>query len=338
MQDCTPRSIACRSLSRGSLFTFICLTIASAAPAESEEPFSVGDHETGSLTLNLYRGGAVPFELTVIATPNNCQGNLTLRLSWSKKLNRVQVRLTGEPGSLERFPDVDRTEGVDYFPIPWWPQDEDIVDGRYQLWIISAAGPPTTFYYQPPSLDFVGSEFDFEQPPAAAIPVPFPTLYMFATPLFQPKQDGSVDLRWSFPYDGATRGDRPEFSHHIVTFPPPNLCGANPNRLDLSTLRPYISNPLPAADARPWSDYLRGGLLFDVTVEPAQYTVEPPLTNLTATYSGGTAVGGTIPRGWTLDIDAAFMSVAPPIRQWPGAGECENHFAGVHTKNLNFCQ
>ena len=85
-----------------------------------------------------------------------------------------------------------------------------------------------------------------------------------ATPMFQPNANGKVHVDWSFPYDDAHRGDRPEYSHHIVTFPPPSLCEANPFRLDLSTLRPYITDPLPRSESRPWDDYLRGGLLFDI--------------------------------------------------------------------------
>ncbi|MCH9683377.1 MAG: hypothetical protein K0V04_18215, partial [Deltaproteobacteria bacterium] len=84
-------------------------------------------------------------------------------------------------------------------------------------------------------------------------------------------------------------------------------------------------------------DYLRGGMLFDVTIEPPQYFQEPPRTTLSATYSGATAVAGGVPRGWTFDIDAAFMNVAPPIRPWSGAGSCEDVYAGVHTLGLDFC-
>ena len=79
-------------------------------------------------------------------------------------------------------------------------------------------------------------------------------------------------------------------------------------------------------------------MLFDITVEPPEYHLEPPRVTFVATYSGGTAASGTVPRDYTMDIDAAFMNVAPPIKPWPGAGLCENHFAGYHTKNINFCE
>ena len=162
----------------------------------------------------------------------------------------MDVRLTGPPGSLEPFPDVERTAGVNYFPNPFFPEPEDYQDGRYQLWLVSAAGPMVNFYFAGDTLNLLGSDLDFNTPPSSSIPVPFPTLYLFGSPTFQPDAQGAVDMQWSFPYDRAIRGDRPEYAHFYVTFPPPNLCLVNPFRLDLSTLRPYISDPVPASQAK----------------------------------------------------------------------------------------
>lgn len=310
-------------------------TEAQAGPPQI--PFGKGDLDRGKIKMRLTRGAAVPFELQVVATPNECQGEVELTMDWDADENWVRVRLKSENNTLEQFPDVERTEGVDYFPNPFFPEPEDYEDGRYQLWIISAAGPLVPFYYDLETLDLIGSAADFENPPPA-IPVLFPTLYMFATPMFQPNSNGKVNVDWEFPYDGAIRGDRPEFAHHIVSFPPPNLCFANPFRLDQSFLRPYISDPFPAAEARPWSDYLRGGMLFDITIEPGEYAQEPPLTSLAATYSGGTAVGGAIPKGWQLDIEAAFAGLAPPIKPFAGAETCEDYTEPQHVgAGVNFC-
>lgn len=328
-------------LARGWAFFLSAIFLLASSTALAHAPFvegpvSFGDSEKGWMRLPLRRGAAVPLELMVIATPNDCENTLYLDLSWDKERNIVEVHLQGE-GVLEPFPDVDRTLGVDFFPNDFLPEPEDIVDGRYQLWLVSAAGPLATFYYDATTLDLVGSEFDFASPPPGTIPVPFPTIYLFPTPFFQPDENGDVDFTWTFPYDGAIRGDRPDLAHMYFTFPPPNLCLANPYRLDLSTLRPYSANPVPAAEARPWSDYLRGGLLFDVTIEPADFYVEPPLTTLIGSYSGVTAVGGGVPNGFTLDIPAVFGNQAPPIRPWSGAGQCVNTHDGVFTSNINFC-
>ena len=47
------------------------------------------------------------------------------------------------------------------------------------------------FYYDVTTLDLWGA-VDSDVPPPMTIPVPFPTLYMFATPMFQPEAHGDV--------------------------------------------------------------------------------------------------------------------------------------------------
>jgi hypothetical protein len=283
----------------------------------------------------LYRGAATAFELTVIATPNGCTTHPVVDLDWSEEENVVNVHLHGK-GVLQQFPSVSRTEGVDFFPNPFWPETKDFVGGRYQLWIISPAAP-ITFYYSGTDRHLLGSQYDFAEQPAGSIPVPFPTVRAFPSAYFQPNEAGDVDFTWSFPYGSPFDGARPEFSHYFATFPPPNLCFANPFRYDLTTTRPYITKPRPASEARSFSDYLRSGLLFDLTVEPPVPAAEPPLPALTAAYSNVTIVGGAIPQGWELDFVAAFMNVSPPIRPWRGAGRCENTFSPQHNPNVNFC-
>lgn len=313
--------------------------LALAMPADASllpsGEYGTGDVSKGAFRTELFRGAAVPFELSVIPTPNNCEGSMDFEISWDEEANEVTMHLTGE-GVMEQSPSIERTLGVDYFPNPFFPEPEDYDNGRYQMWVIGAGGPPVMFLYDPFTLDLIGSEYDFEVPPPA-IPVFFPSLYMFSGPMFQPDANGDVDETWSFDYDGMTRGDLPQYSHHVVSIPPPNLCGANPFRLDLSTLRLYVSDPLPASEARPWSDYLRDGMFFDITVEPGEYYQDPPRTTGVATYSGATGIPGGIPRDWQFNFDAGFMGVAPAIQPWHGAGTCEMVFEPMHTKGLNFC-
>ena len=274
---------------------------------------SRGDVERGSLEIDLHRGAVPPFEILVTETPAE---SMHLSVDWNAKQDRVHLRLRGKK-ALVRYPDIDRKLGENYYPNAFFPEPEDIEGGRYQLWIVSAAGPKINFYYNPDTLDLLGSEFDFESPPSP-IAVPFPTLYLFPTPMFQPDENGDVDFEWTFAYSAAKSGDRPDLAHFYLTFPPPNLGQANPFRIDLSTLRPYASKPVPAELARPFSDYLRGGMFFDVTIEPAAHFTEPPIQTGISTYSGATAVAGGIPPGWMLDINAAFMNVGPPITLFPG--------------------
>jgi hypothetical protein len=315
----------------------LAVTIGSLGVAHTGErlPASSGTYDHGSIDMPLHRGNVVPFELTVAKTPDNCSGNLRLRIDWNQEANEVRVRLDGQH-ALTPYPTVHRTEGVEYFPNPFLPEPKDVVNGRNEFWLVTP-GPDITFYYDGTTLNLLGSELDFPTPPAGAIPLPLPTLVAVGSPFFEPDDQGNVHFEWKFPYDKVTRGDLPQFGQHYVSFPPPNLCGANPYRFDLSTARIYMSKPVPAAEALPFSDYLRAGLIFDVTIDPPQYYVYPPLTTLIATYSGATVVAGGIPKGWMFDIDAAFMNVAPPIRPWPAAGSCANWFDPMHTKGLNFC-
>ncbi len=299
-------------------------------------PTGVGDSDTGSIVMPLHRGAAVPYELTVAATPDNCQNELNLEITWSKSKNKVWVHLFGHH-VLQPYPTVTRTLGVDYTPNPFFPEAKDVVGGRYQLWMIAGGGANITLYYNAQTLDLMGTEYDFPTPPPNGIPVVFPTLRLTPTDFFEPDSHGDVDVHWSFAYDKVLRQDAQQYSHHLVTFPPTNLCKANLFRFDLSTLRPLITAPLPASEAVSWGDYVKDGMLFDVTIEPPTYYLNPPRTTLIATYSGVTAVGGTVPHGWTLDLDAVFGNVAPPIRPWEGAGSCSNWFKPAHTPNINFC-
>ncbi|MCA9718161.1 MAG: hypothetical protein H6713_32620 [Myxococcales bacterium] len=321
------------------------VTLTAGAAAAKDGAFLVGDEEAGYLRMPLHRGGAVPLEFSVAVPSNGCSGDdeMVLEIAWSKQENYVHVHLQGE-GILDPHPDFSRPESEWQFN-PFLAETKDIEDGRYQFWIASAAGPPIVFYYAPDPEDpqvgpvLLGSQFDFEVPPEGAIPVALPTLQLFSSPMMQPDEDGNLDYDWVFDYDTAGRGDFPgEFSHHFVTFPGPELCGMNPFRLDLSHLRPYFSGPRPIEEAVDFGWYLRGGLLFDLTIEPGEYYDEAaPKTTTIGTYSGGTAIAGGIPEGWSMDIMAAFMGLAPPIKPWAGADQCLQTFDGFRDLGINFC-
>lgn len=330
------RSVARVTLRYGIAASALALTLASLGAAhDSSVPRSGGTSAKGKLEMPLFRGNVMPFEITIAKAPSGCSGELKLTLSWDEEDNEVRLRLDGEH-VLTPHPTVLRTTGVDYFPNAFLPEPEDVVNGRNQFWVITT-GPKINFYYDSTTLNLMGSEYDFASPPPGAIPLPLPTLRAVGSPFFQPESDGDLHFSWNFAYDHVTRGDRPEFSHHFVSFPPPNLCQAHPFRFDLSTARPYVSKPRPASEATNFGDFLRGGLIFDTTIDPAEYHVEPPLTTFIATYSGATVIAGTIPKDWTMDIEAAFMNIAPPIRPWAGAGSNAQFFNPMHTKGLNFC-
>jgi hypothetical protein len=257
-------------------------------------------------------------------------------MKWSERDDDVSVHLEGHH-VLVPHPNVTRTEGVDFFPNPFFPQPQNITNGRYQFWVISAGGPPITLFYDKATAKLLGSQFDFPSQPPNSAAISLPTLFLVPSPFFQPDAQGNLDETFHWKYSAMVRDDFPTLAQHFFTVAPPTLCDINPFRLDLSFLRAFITNARPASEALPFSDYVRNGLLFDITVDPPTYFTNPPLTTQFSTYSNTTAIAGSAPRGWGLDIDAAFGNTAPPIRQFVGAGRCQQEFTGVHTHNINFC-
>jgi hypothetical protein len=304
------------------------------ADHDFQEGTSHGDVHEGQMYVPLIWGAAVPPENLAAALPGNCQGTVDLTMKWNEDEDWVKVRIEGK-NVLTPYPNLDRTPGVDFFPNAFWPEAEDIVGGRYQLWLISPS-EEIDFYYDFVTKDLLGSEHDFATPPPAiAIHVPG-TKVIGSTP-FQPDEDGDVDIEFTWSYSGMVRLDRPDLSHMFTSYPPHNLCEGNEYRYDLSTTRGYISEPRPASEARPFSAYFRNGIIFAITMEPATYVVDPPRDTQILTYANASAIPGLIPRGYTIDIDALFMNLAPPVKPLPVAGQCVNYYGGVHTKNLNFC-
>lgn len=285
--------------------------------------------------MPLHRGSAVAFETYLPPLPSNCEGELVVDLSWDEEENWVKVKLKGEH-VLTPHPSIQRTEGVNFFTNPFFPEQEDFDNGRYLFWILSPA-PMITVYYDGVTLDMLGTDNEFSTPPPNSIPVQAPGIKLFPTPFFQPDENGNVDFEWTFAYDHCVRGDRPDLAHLLNTYPPSNLCLANPVRYDLTTTRPYVSEPRPASEALSFSEFLRNGLIFDTTIEPPDYYTEPPRAHQTSAYSGMTLNGGGVPRNWALDLDAVFMNNSPPIMPSPFAGTCVDSYVPNHIKNINFC-
>lgn len=312
-----------------------CLLLGSAGLADSPPvPASGGNVNEGELRLSLNPGGVVPPEIVVPVLPDCDSKAVDLKIRWSHDDNKVKIRAKGDH-VLAKRPTVSRTLGVDYVPNPFFQQPKDIVAGRYQFWIISPSRL-LTFYYDGATLNLLGSDLDFATQPANSVAIQIPSLKMIGSDFFQPDKDGNLDFEWDIDYDHMVRGDRSDLAHLFFTFPPPNLCQINPFRLDQSTLRPYTSAPLPAAAAQSWSDWDRNGMVFDITIEPATTFLDPPTFTNFGSYSGGTLIAGAIPKGWSMDIDAAFMNIAPPIRAWGGAGTCASFYKD-HVTGNNFC-
>lgn len=307
------------------------------AHAPPKPAWSKGTTDRGVMRFRLHRGALLPSEFTIYDSPGNCEGSIEVTLRWNEATNRVRLRLKGK-NVLHPHPDLDRTEGVDFFPNPFFPEPEDIVDGRYQLWMIGQAHL-VTYYYDAQTLDLLGSEYDLPgPPPPGTIPVGIPTANLIATDFFTPNANGDIDFVQEWDYDYMVRGDRPEHAHVVSTFLPHSLCVAHPFRVDLSTTRPYATPALPASEALTFRDYINGGLMFELTLEPDEYFQDPPIATNIGVYSAVPSVGGQIPPGWSLDFDAVFGNVAPPIKPFPAKGTCEPYFEPPHIGPFNQCQ
>jgi hypothetical protein len=154
MQDVTQRKH--RYLFTGALG----LAMLPGSPGFADSPArprSSGTFHSGSLTVPLRRGAATPFEAFLPALPSNCAAEMTITLTWNERANQVHARLTGRH-VLVPHPTIRRTQGVDFFPNPLWPEQKDISNGRYLLWILSPA-QMITFYYDGATRDILGSEF-----------------------------------------------------------------------------------------------------------------------------------------------------------------------------------
>lgn len=299
------------------------------------EGLSYGDVHKGKMSVPLRWAAALAPETFAPAQQGNCEGIINLTMTWDEDDDEVKVKLKGK-NVLTPYPNVDRVPGVNFSPNPFFPETEDVVGGRYQLWLISPA-EEITLFYSGATGDLLGSEHDLGAQPPGSFPVHTVATKVVGSKFFQPNSHGDVDVEFEWSYSAMVRLDRPEYSHLFATFPPPNTCGFNRFRYDLSTTRPLITNPRPASEARPFSDYYRNGFIFQITIEPAQYFHEPPLDTMIATYNNATTIAGLVPPGYAVDIDATFMNVAPPIKPHPSGGQCVDVFSGFHTKGLNFC-
>src|SRR5690606_25007126 len=124
------------------------------------------------------------------------------------------------------------------------PEAKDIVNGRYQLWFIMTS-EEIPYYYDPVTLEILGSVHSFPTPPEGAIVVPLPGFNGVPTNFIQPDAKGSVDYRETFPYDKFVRGDLPQYAHVVGSLIPHTLCKANPFRYDQTSTRPFVDQPLP---------------------------------------------------------------------------------------------
>lgn len=219
----TCRKRGLRMAAAASALTLVILGMGAWGYAmEPPQNLSAGTAALGFLTTPLYRGSGIPDEFLLKATPGNCGNSIQVTYTWSEKENWMRVHLQGK-NVLEPQPSIQRTEGVNIFANSFWPEAQSFDNGRYQFWTISSLGA-VDFYYDGQTLDLLGSEFDFSNPPPNAIVINLPMFAALPTPFFQPDENGDLDVTFEYPYDHLVRPDLPEFAHTVGSFVPHPHC------------------------------------------------------------------------------------------------------------------
>jgi hypothetical protein len=244
-------------------------------------------------------------------------------------------------------PTVTRTLDVNYFPDPFHNAPQSFQNGVYRVWIVlGSTTRQAHFWYDPTTLNLLGSDFDFPTgPPAGTIPVAFPIFSITGSNPFTPDADGNVVHQFTLKYSAVTVEDG-TFARSFATFPPLNLCFAAPLQPGISQLMPYVSPWQAASDAPKWSDMLHAGMGFDIQLDdptppPPQFGHNLPYVFSGISYAGNmTALQGGVPNGQHFQILTAIQNVTPVLDAVPGGNGrgCVGYVAEDHHTAQNFCQ
>lgn len=287
-------------------------------------PIWLGDNDKGTLYAPLWRGAFEGIE-DYVYTPadGDCTKTKgTVRIDWDSAANTVNVLIKGK--NFQVAPSVTRTEGVNWFPDAFHPAPKDITNGAYRIWIVLASTTRSAnFWYDPNTLNLLGSDFDFPSgPPAGAIPVAFPVFSITGSSQFSPDSQGNVVHGYTLAYDAVTV-ESGTFARAFATFCPQNLCEAAPLQPGISQLRPYVSPWQAPTNAPNWATMLTAGIGFDLHIETATDPSDAFGGNLPYVYSGITYVSnmttlqGGVPNGWHAPLLPAIQNVSPVLEPVP---------------------
>lgn len=306
-----------------------------------------GDNAKGSMFMPLYRGGFPGIEDNVwTPADGDCtKTKSTVRVDWDKSANAVTITWKGK--GFDPHPVVHRTEGVDWFPNQFHDAPKDITNGGYRLWLILASVARTAhFYYDPNTLQLLGSEFNFPSgAPQPSITVDFPVFAITDSIIVHPDDSGNFFHQYTLAYNSMSTEDK-KFSFVWATFIPQDLCEAAPFQPGISQLRPYVS-PWQSADQAPtWDNMLGRAISFDSQVEDA--TPPPPEFGANLPYGFGgievagnvAALQGGVPNGWHFKLVSAIQSVVPALDLVPGGNGlgCTPWVAEPHVTAPKYCQ
>lgn len=309
-------------------------------------PVWKGNDDKGSLYLPQWRGASVGIEEYVWAPPSGDCRKLkgTVRVDWDSAANTAHIVMKYR--GLPRRPSVRRTEGVDYFPDPFHDFPKDFDNGVYRLWVIQGADPVVgTFYYDPATLELLGSQYDFpEGPPngGAVIPVNIPLFTLSGSASFEPDADGFAVHEYTIPYDNL-QVESGDFSVARISFVPFNLCLGQPAAPARGQARPYVTPWLPVGQGPSFKKLLHSGIAFDIQLEnPEDATAAGgnlPYVFGGVAFIGGPSFQGGVPNGQRFSLSSQIQNVAPIINPVPGGNGlgCHSYVNEPHITALNHC-
>ena len=274
--------------------------------------------------MPLWRGAAPGLEDWVYAPPDGDCTRVkgTVHVSWDSAHNKVHI--VSKWKGLTPRPSVHRTDGVNWWFNQFHQAPKDFDNGTYRLWLVLADPThPGAFYYDPTTTNLMGSFVDFPAgPPSGAITLNLPLIPFTASLSFDPDRRGNAIHSWDMAYDHMS-AEGGFYSQSIASFPPPDLCHANPYAIEKTNIRAYTSAWQPPSTGLSWKEVLHRHPLFDLNVEESgAFTATHG--QLPYVYSGvafiGNAAGhqGGIPNGYTNKLMAGFRNVAPAIDPTPG--------------------
>lgn len=309
-------------------------------------PIWTGNDDKGQLYLPQWRGASVGIEEYVFAPADGDCRKLkgTIRVDWDAAANSVQIVMKYR--GLPRRPSVRRTEGVDFTPNPFHPFPKDFDNGVYRLWVIQGAAPiPGTFYYDPGTLELLGSQFDFPSGPpngGAVIPVTIPLFTLSGSASFEPDAQGFAVHAYTIPYTDL-RVESGDFSVARISFVPFNLCLGQPAAPVRGQARPYVTPWQPVGLGPSFKTLLHSGLAFDIQLENPDDATAPG-GNLPYVFGGVAFIGspsfqGGVPNGQAFSLSSQIQNVSPIFHPVPGGNGlgCFPYVNEPHITAPNHC-
>ncbi len=308
-------------------------------------PIWTGNDDKGSLYLPEYRGASVGIEEYVFAPASGDCRNLkgTLRVDWDSAANTV--RIVAKYRGLPLKPSVRRTDGVDFFADQFHVFPKDFDNGVYRLWVIQGANPVTgTFYYDPTTLNLLGSQYDFPNGPpngGAVIPVSIPLFTLSGSASFEPDAEGFAVHDYTIPYT-SLQTETGGLSVARISYPPFNLCVGQPAAPMRGQARPYLTPWQPLGIGPSWKTMLHSGLAFDSQLEkPGDATQGGNLPYITGgvAFIGAPSFQGGVQNGQRFSLTRQIQNVAPIFYPVPGGNGlgCSSYLNEPHIDAPNHC-